>query len=112
MAKLGFDPEKLPVDSVGSGEAVPKERLNPEWIRKRFANPPVWTPEINAEPAFVHRDRWIPAAVLVPLVNRQDGLSLMLTQRALHMHDHPGQISFPGRTGRSDRQYPYRNGVA
>lgn len=100
MAKLGFDPEKLPVDSIGSGEAVPKERLNPEWIRKRFANPPAWTPEINAEPAFVHRDRWIPAAVLVPLVNRQDGLSLMLTQRALHMHDHPGQISFPG--GRVD----------
>ena len=39
MAKLGFDPEKLPVDSIGSGEAVPQERLNPEWIRKRFSNP-------------------------------------------------------------------------
>lgn len=100
MAKLGFDPEKLPDDAIGSGEAVPPERLNPEWIRKRFANPPAWTPELNAEPVFVQRDRWIPAAVLVPLVNRQEGLALMLTQRALHMHDHPGQISFPG--GRVD----------
>jgi 8-oxo-dGTP pyrophosphatase MutT (NUDIX family) len=100
MAKLGFDPENLPVDSIGSGGAVPKAHLNPEWIKNRFSNPPVWKPEINAEQAFVHRDRWIPAAVLVPLVDRNDGLSLMLTQRALHMHDHPGQISFPG--GRVD----------
>ena len=100
MAKLGFDPENLPVDSIGSGGAVPKAHLNPEWIKNRFSNPPVWKPEINAEPAFVHRDRWIPAAVLVPLVDRNNGLSLMLTQRALHMHDHPGQISFPG--GRVD----------
>lgn len=100
MAQLGFEPEKLPVDSAGTGDAVPDEHLNPEWIRNRFSNPPVWTPEINSEPAFVHRDRWIPAAVLVPLVDRKDGLSLMLTQRAMHMHDHPGQISFPG--GRVD----------
>ena len=100
MAKLGFEPENLPVDFVGSGEAIDPEKLTPEWIRKRFSNPPVWKPEINSEPAFVHRDRWIPAAVLVPLVDRKDGLSLMLTQRAAHMHDHPGQISFPG--GRVD----------
>ena len=100
MAKLGFDPEKLPVDAVGSGTAIPEEELTVERIRNRFSNPPIWTPEINSEPAFVHRDRWIPAAVLVPLVDRDDGLTVMLTQRAMHMHDHPGQISFPG--GRAD----------
>lgn len=99
MAKLGFDPENLPVDSIGSGGAVPKAHLNPEWIKTMVFQSSRVKPEINAEPAFVHRDRWIPAAVLVPLVDRNDGLSLMLTQRALHMHDHPGQISFPG--GRS-----------
>ena len=36
------------------------------------------------------------AAVLVPLVNRPDGLHVMLTQRSADLPDHPGQISFPG----------------
>ena len=42
----------------------------------------------------------IPAAVLVPLVNRPQGLQLLLTQRSASLADHPGQISFPG--GRLD----------
>lgn len=37
-----------------------------------------------------------PAAVLVPLVNRPEGLSVLLTQRSADLPDHPGQISFPG----------------
>jgi 8-oxo-dGTP pyrophosphatase MutT (NUDIX family) len=37
-----------------------------------------------------------PAAVLVPLVNRADGLTVLLTQRSADLPDHPGQISFPG----------------
>ena len=41
-----------------------------------------------------------PAAVLVPLVERPGGLSVLLTQRTAHLHDHAGQISFPG--GRVD----------
>jgi 8-oxo-dGTP pyrophosphatase MutT (NUDIX family) len=36
------------------------------------------------------------AAVLVPLVNRADGLRLLFTQRTPHLDDHAGQISFPG----------------
>lgn len=36
------------------------------------------------------------AAVLVPLVNRPQGLQVLLTQRSAHLPDHPGQISFPG----------------
>ncbi len=36
------------------------------------------------------------AAVLVPLVERADGLHVLLTQRASHLKHHPGQISFPG----------------
>ena len=41
-----------------------------------------------------------PAAVLVPLVRRENGLTLLLTRRTAHLHDHAGQISFPG--GRSE----------
>jgi 8-oxo-dGTP pyrophosphatase MutT (NUDIX family) len=42
----------------------------------------------------------VPAAVLVPLVNRQAGVHVLLTQRTAHLNDHAGQISFPG--GRVD----------
>ncbi len=36
------------------------------------------------------------AAVLVALVNRPQGLQVLLTQRSAGLPDHPGQISFPG----------------
>ena len=36
-----------------------------------------------------------PAAVLVPVVDH-DEPTVLLTQRALHLPDHPGQVSFPG----------------
>jgi len=41
-----------------------------------------------------------PAAVLVPLIVRKSGITLLLTQRTAHLHNHAGQISFPG--GRVD----------
>jgi 8-oxo-dGTP pyrophosphatase MutT (NUDIX family) len=36
------------------------------------------------------------AAVLVPIVDHEQGLSVLLTQRATHLKNHAGQISFPG----------------
>ena len=36
------------------------------------------------------------AAVLILIVQRSDGLHIIFTQRALHLRNHPGQISFPG----------------
>lgn len=38
----------------------------------------------------------IEAAVLVPLVDRPEGLTVLLTQRAPNLAAHAGQISFPG----------------
>lgn len=38
----------------------------------------------------------VPAAVLVPLVEREAGWTVLLTQRAANLKDHAGQISFPG----------------
>jgi 8-oxo-dGTP pyrophosphatase MutT (NUDIX family) len=38
----------------------------------------------------------MPAAVLVPLVQRATGLTVLLTQRTDHLIHHGGQISFPG----------------
>ncbi len=36
------------------------------------------------------------AAVLFPIVLREGGHTVLLTQRTAHLRDHPGQISFPG----------------
>ncbi|HVN43147.1 MAG TPA: CoA pyrophosphatase [Steroidobacteraceae bacterium] len=36
------------------------------------------------------------AAVLVPLIDRPEGLTVLLTLRASHLKHHAGQISFPG----------------
>jgi 8-oxo-dGTP pyrophosphatase MutT (NUDIX family) len=37
-----------------------------------------------------------PAAVLFPIVLRDAGHTVLLTQRTAHLRDHAGQISFPG----------------
>ena len=42
----------------------------------------------------------IAAAALVPVIDRPGGSTVLLTQRTQHLHDHAGQISFPG--GRVD----------
>jgi 8-oxo-dGTP pyrophosphatase MutT (NUDIX family) len=52
----------------------------------------------------------VPAAVLVPIVNQPGGLTLLFTQRTAHLHDHAGQISFPG--GRVDEGDEHRIGTA
>jgi 8-oxo-dGTP pyrophosphatase MutT (NUDIX family) len=45
-----------------------------------------------------------PAAVLVPLVTRPEGMGVLLTLRTEHLAAHAGQISFPGgRQEESDR---------
>ena len=45
-----------------------------------------------------------PAAVLFPIVLRDDGHTVLLTQRTAHLRDHAGQISFPG--GRVEEEDP------
>lgn len=96
---LDFVPERLPVVSIdGHLPAVPAERLLAAQLVERFRAPPPWTPEIAVERRFVDRES-AEAAVLVPLVQR-DELTVLLTQRTDHLHNHPGQVSFPG--GRRD----------
>ncbi|MFP3631964.1 CoA pyrophosphatase, partial [Burkholderia sp. SIMBA_045] len=46
------------------------------------------------------RKRLRPAAVLIPIIERPHGLSLILTRRSSKLRKHAGQISFPG--GRFD----------
>ncbi|WP_414444242.1 CoA pyrophosphatase [Burkholderia sp. 22PA0106] len=91
-----IDPEVLPVESTGAGlPTVPPAVLTPAGLRERFAQSYGWTQEPAEARLADYRDPRI-AAVLVPLVARADGLTVLLTQRADHLTDHPGQISFPG----------------
>ncbi|HET7795692.1 MAG TPA: CoA pyrophosphatase [Rhizobacter sp.] len=93
---LSFDPQELPVASVDDHlPAVHADQLSAEAMRRRFVAPPVWSPEIAVERQFAER-RSTRASVLVPLVQRDEGLSVLLTQRTDHLTDHPGQVSFPG----------------
>ena len=39
---------------------------------------------------------WKPASVLVPVVERADGHTVLLTRRTDRLQDHAGQVSFPG----------------
>ncbi|HYD63178.1 MAG TPA: CoA pyrophosphatase [Noviherbaspirillum sp.] len=101
MSKLIFDPESLPVESFAGEPAVAPERLNESWLRERFANPPVWEPESFEERLMRKQTGELtPASVLMPIVVRDDGFTLLLTQRTAHLNDHAGQISLPG--GRVD----------
>jgi 8-oxo-dGTP pyrophosphatase MutT (NUDIX family) len=96
VAKTPFDPELLPVDALGGEAPVPGERLCAAWLRRRFAEPPPgWTPE-QFDEALQRRPTLTDAAVLIPLIVRDDGLHVLLTRRTAHLTDHAGQISFPG----------------
>lgn len=91
-----FDPRQIPVLEVDSHlPAVPPERLTPAALRQRFRAPPPWQPEVRREPRFVDRAP-APAAVLVPLVQHPDGLSVLLTERSAQLPTHSGQVAFPG----------------
>jgi len=75
-------------------------------IRERLSNtdPPgperICMPGVPGDlPLLLRRirlGRVVPAAVLVPLMDRPEGLSVLLTRRADHLTHHGGQISFPG----------------
>jgi 8-oxo-dGTP pyrophosphatase MutT (NUDIX family) len=95
-----LDPKAVPVSGTDAHlVAVPADVLTPDALRRRFRQPSAWTPELTGDGRVFEREL-SHAAVLVPLVQRDEGLHVLLTQRTDHLHDHAGQISFPG--GRMD----------
>ncbi len=95
MAKPLFDPALLAIDAIAGEPPVAGERLTPAWLRARFADAPAWTPEATDEAQSVSANP-TPASVLIALVPRTHGLTVLLTQRTAHLNDHAGQIAFPG----------------
>ena len=52
--------------------------------------------EKSANPEFGDDKSLTPAAVLIPLINRSEEVTVLLTLRTEHLNRHAGQISFPG----------------
>lgn len=104
MPKSVFDPREVAIESIAGEAAVAAERLRADWLRQRFTAPPIWTPELHADARLRALDAaampGTPASVLMPIILREAGPTLLLTQRTAHLHDHAGQVSLPG--GRVD----------
>ncbi len=82
---------RLPVDGL---EALMRAALDP--IDAQGSTPsPASDHDLNPEiPTPV--DGLQPAAVLAPLIERPEGLSVLFTQRADQLRRHAGQVAFPG----------------
>ncbi len=95
-----FDPMTQPwVSSVLPFGPVPEKFLTPSWIRQVLTGSiqrPLNIPDESLRRAPGREGTPVEAAVLVPIVMRPDGLTVLLTQRTAHLNDHAGQISFPG----------------
>ncbi|HEY5633032.1 MAG TPA: CoA pyrophosphatase [Burkholderiaceae bacterium] len=100
-----FDPRALPVElDATTLPAVDPARLSPAALRERFANPPAWSPELTGDRFRLRAEPPRAAAVLVPIVAHETGVTVLLTERTSHLHDHAGQVAFPG--GRRDAHDP------
>jgi 8-oxo-dGTP pyrophosphatase MutT (NUDIX family) len=73
-----------------------------DWVARRLTADFASLPDGDWLPVYRHPPERtpVPAAVLVPLVDRPEGTTILLTQRTAHLNAHAGQISFPG--GRVD----------
>ncbi len=85
----------MPVASIAGEAAVEPSRLQADSLRARFANPPLWQPEVF-ESKLGSDAKLTPASVLIALVAREHGMAVLFTRRTAHLNDHAGQISFPG----------------
>jgi len=84
---LGRDDHLSPIDP---------RRLQAVALRERFAAPPPWEPETRGDGRILEGRTQRAASVLVPLIERDGGLTVLLTRRTAALRDHAGQISFPG----------------
>ncbi|MGQ9371867.1 CoA pyrophosphatase [Azospirillum sp. ST 5-10] len=78
--------------------------MTPDDVRRRFPGsaaasrqPGKIRGDHDLNPAYgPPPDRLREAAVLVPLIDREGGVTVLFTQRTAHLTAHAGQISFPG----------------
>lgn len=72
-----------------------------QWSKQRLLCQYQMKP-LDSPPPMATRGCIRPAAVLIGLVSRPNGIHVLLTKRAAHLRHHPNQVSFPG--GKHDPQ--------
>lgn len=101
-----FDPQAQAAIRASDGlSAIPASIIDAAFIRQAFSRKMVSEDPVVAawnkeKRAFHLQNPYIPAATLMPLVQTDKGMGMLLTRRASHLKKHSGQISFPG--GRVD----------
>ncbi len=101
-----LDPRRVPLDpsDLERAPALPPERLTVAAIRRQFSSRVSWQPEFVDDSYRIEDAPLRPAAVLVPLIDRPEGVTLLLTLRSEALLKHSGQVAFPG--GRVDDSDP------
>lgn len=101
-----FNPRAQPIIQLPQSDILLPQSLSLDFIQYAFANHHEW----QVEPIFAKSFpsdfssyfNYKPAAVFVPLVQRDSGLSMLFTKRSKHLQNHAGQICFPG--GRAEEK--------
>lgn len=67
-------------------------------LRAALARPAGASSDFDLNPGYQLPENRVlrPAGVLVPLLERRNGLHLILTKRSSRLKHHPGQVAFPG----------------
>src|SRR5690606_1976456 len=94
------DAELAPVPPALLAPALLRKALSQQALSQQaLSQPGSWPQDALGSTEQRHPGREgapVLAAVLIPLVMREAGVSVMLTQRTAHLYDHAGQVSFPG----------------
>lgn len=78
--------------------------LDPDGLRQRLKRTPAAFAVYGDDGAGREAAAVTAAAVLVPIVNHPQGMSVVFTKRTTHLKAHSGQVSFPG--GRAEPEDP------
>ncbi len=113
MAEPGAPPRRIEVEGVMRADSLTRERVAARFARlgqpgRRGFGGAADAAEAAALRLATRGDHDLnpgmtppstelrPAAVLVPLIDRPEGMSVLLTLRTAHLSAHAGQIAFPG----------------
>ncbi len=99
-SRLGYFPQQQPVLELPPLPRIEPQYLQADFLQQALALPIRWPVEPLFADEFAFDFEQCPdarqAAVCIPLVQRSQGLHMLLTRRAGHLVHHAGQISFPG----------------
>jgi hypothetical protein len=91
-----LDPQTLPFVSLAHEGAVPSEKMSLSSLHLSLRDVASFAGEVGDQHLLTLEQVLKPAAVLILIVQRASGDTVLFTRRAVHLHDHAGQISFPG----------------